>query len=66
MNDELKWQPYPEALSKYSAPNFDECFGYTSLLGLGGAEKVENLKKRENGRPVCFLILHFGVFPNFP
>ncbi|MFP7168917.1 T6SS immunity protein Tdi1 domain-containing protein [Terribacillus sp. 7520-G] len=45
MNDELMWQPYPEAISKYSAPNYDECFGYTPLLGLGGAEKVENLKK---------------------
>ncbi len=45
MNDELMWQPYPEAISKYSAPNYDECFGYTPLLGLGGVEKVENLKK---------------------
>lgn len=45
MNDELMWQPYPEAISKYSATNYDECFGYTPLLGLGGAEKVENLKK---------------------
>ncbi|MRX74022.1 DUF1851 domain-containing protein [Bacillus lacus] len=45
MNDELKWQPYPEAINKYSAPDYDECFGYTPLLGLGGAERVENLKK---------------------
>lgn len=45
MNDELMWQPYHEAISKYSAPKYDECFGYTPLLGLGGAEKVENLKK---------------------
>ena len=27
---------------------FDECFGYVPLLGLGGAKKVENLKKSEN------------------
>ncbi|MEC2072513.1 T6SS immunity protein Tdi1 domain-containing protein [Alkalihalophilus marmarensis] len=45
MNDELKWQPYPEAINKYSYPNYDECIGYTPLLGLGGSEKVENLKK---------------------
>lgn len=45
MDDELKWQPYPEAISEYSAPDYDECFAYTPLLGLGGAEKVENLKK---------------------
>ncbi|MGX1194608.1 T6SS immunity protein Tdi1 domain-containing protein [Metabacillus sp. SLBN-84] len=45
MNDELMWQPYPDAISRYGAPNYDECFGYTPLLGLGGSEKVENLKK---------------------
>lgn len=45
MNDELMWQPYPEAINKYGTPNFDECFGYTPLLGLGGSESVENLKK---------------------
>jgi hypothetical protein len=41
----LEWLPYPEALEKYKAPEYDECFGYTPLLGLGGTEKVENLKK---------------------
>lgn len=41
----LDWKPYSEALEKYGEPAFDECFGYTPLLGLGGAEKVENLKK---------------------
>ncbi|MDG5471427.1 DUF1851 domain-containing protein [Jeotgalibacillus sp. ET6] len=45
MKDELMCQPYHEAIRKYDAPNYDECFGYTPLLGLGGAEKVENLKK---------------------
>lgn len=43
MDDELMWQPYPRAISKYGSPNYDECFGYTPLLGLGGTEKVENL-----------------------
>lgn len=41
----LDWLPYPEAMKKYKEPEYDECFGYTPLLGLGGAEKVENLKK---------------------
>jgi hypothetical protein len=45
LNDELKWQPFPEAINKYSAPSYDECFGYTPLLGLGGEEKVANVKK---------------------
>ncbi|MFA9457723.1 T6SS immunity protein Tdi1 domain-containing protein [Halalkalibacter sp. AB-rgal2] len=41
----LKWRPYPEAVEKHGEVSYDECFGYTPLLGLGGAEKVENLKK---------------------
>lgn len=41
----LDWLPYPEAIEKYKEPEYDECFGYTPLIGLGGAEKVENLKK---------------------
>ncbi|AWD89402.1 MULTISPECIES: T6SS immunity protein Tdi1 domain-containing protein [Bacillus] len=45
MNDELMWEPYPEASRIYGKPDYDECFGYTPLLGLGGSEKVENLEK---------------------
>lgn len=41
----LDWSPYAEAVEQYSLPEYNECFGYTPLLGLGGAEKVENLKK---------------------
>mgnify|MGYP006373279059 FL=1 len=44
-DEDLSWQPYPEALKQYGELDYDECFGYTPLLGLGGAEKVENLKK---------------------
>ena len=45
MNDELMWQPYSEAISKFGPPDYDKCFGYSPLLGLGGAEKINNLKK---------------------
>ncbi|MGC4378115.1 T6SS immunity protein Tdi1 domain-containing protein [Fictibacillus sp. Mic-4] len=41
----LDWNPYTDAVEKYGKPKFDECFGYVLLLGLGGVEKVENLKK---------------------
>lgn len=41
----LDWLPYPAAVEKFTEPAYEECFGYTPLLGLGGAEKVENLKK---------------------
>ncbi|WP_152846709.1 T6SS immunity protein Tdi1 domain-containing protein [Bacillus paralicheniformis] len=45
LDEELDWNPYPEAIKRYGEPSFDECFGYVPLLGLGGAEKVENMKK---------------------
>lgn len=41
----LDWQPYPLAVKLYGEPAYDECFGYSPFLGLGGSEKVENLKK---------------------
>ncbi|EEL70147.1 T6SS immunity protein Tdi1 domain-containing protein [Bacillus mycoides] len=41
----LGWLPYPEVIKQYNEPEYEECFGYTPLLGLGGEEKVENLKK---------------------
>jgi hypothetical protein len=36
---------YAEAIEKNGYIEYDECFGYVPLLGLGGPEKVENLKK---------------------
>lgn len=44
-DEDLSWQPYPEAVEQYSELEYNQCFGYTPLIGLGGAEKVENLKK---------------------
>ncbi|MBC1458182.1 T6SS immunity protein Tdi1 domain-containing protein [Listeria newyorkensis] len=41
----LDWAPYEEAIKLYGEPDYDECFGYTPLLGLGGPEKVDNLEK---------------------
>lgn len=35
---------YEKAISVYGSLNYDECFGYVPLLGLGGKETVENLK----------------------
>ena len=34
-----------QAVKKYGVPAYDECFGFVPLLGLGGAEKVENMEK---------------------
>lgn len=36
---------YKEAIDKYGKLEYDECFGYTPILGMGGTESVENLKK---------------------
>ncbi|MBC2048191.1 T6SS immunity protein Tdi1 domain-containing protein [Listeria booriae] len=41
----LEWYPYQEAKEKNGTPAYEECFGYVPLLALGGAEKVDNLKK---------------------
>lgn len=45
LHEELDWYPYQQAVERYGEPAFDECYGYVPLLGLGGAEKVENLKR---------------------
>lgn len=45
VEDILDNSQYNQAVVNYGALNFDECFGYVPLLGLGGSEKVENLKK---------------------
>lgn len=44
-DEDLSWQHYPEALKQQNELKYDACFGYTPLLGLGGSEKVDNLKK---------------------
>ncbi|WBW97140.1 T6SS immunity protein Tdi1 domain-containing protein [Oceanirhabdus sp. W0125-5] len=54
----LDWLPYPEAIEMNGKPAYDECFGYTPLLGLGGLEKVENLKKMK-------LKEHIGMITQF-
>ena len=32
-DEDLSWQPYPEALKQYGELDYDECFGYTRILG---------------------------------
>jgi len=45
LREELDWFPYQQVVKSYGEPAFDECYGYVPLLGLGGAEKVENMKR---------------------
>ncbi|MFL0253345.1 T6SS immunity protein Tdi1 domain-containing protein [Clostridium neuense] len=45
LDEDLEWKPYLEAINDYGKLDYEECFGYVPLLGLGGSEKVENLKK---------------------
>lgn len=41
----LDWEQYLEVIKQQEVPEYEECFGYVPLLGLGGAEKVQNLQK---------------------
>ncbi|KEZ53656.1 T6SS immunity protein Tdi1 domain-containing protein [Metabacillus indicus] len=56
----LNWIPYPAAVKKWGAPPYDECFGYTPLLGLGGANKAENLKKVKLKEHIRIIALTVG------
>ena len=35
---------YPAAQKRFGTPGFDECFGYSPLLAMGGSESLENIK----------------------
>ena len=41
----LSMRKYNAAEKKYGPLAYDECFGYVPLLGLGGRETVNNLRK---------------------
>lgn len=41
----FEFSRYHEAVKLLGKIEYDECFGYVPLLGLGGSEKVQNLKK---------------------
>lgn len=43
--EDFDWNQYLEVIKIKGIPEYDECFGYVPLLGLGGTEKVENLQK---------------------
>lgn len=58
LTKKLDWNPYSEAVTQYGTPAYDECFGYVPLLGLGGTESVEKLKKVK-------LIEHIQIITHF-
>ena len=39
-----EWQPYPEARNRDGVPDFEQCYGYVPLLGLGGSPDPGNLQ----------------------
>lgn len=45
INEYFSVDQYNEAVAKWGELEYDQCFGYVPLLGLGGSEKVENLDK---------------------
>ena len=44
-DDFFELSRYEKAVAKWGELGYDECFGYTPLLGLGGSRKVANLQK---------------------
>lgn len=45
LRDNLNDKNYLAAKERLGVPQYDECYGFVPLLGLGGAEKEENLQK---------------------
>lgn len=45
LDEMLDYINYDEAIKLYGNLNYDECFSYKPLLGLGGIEKPQNLAK---------------------
>ena len=45
LEEELDNKNFPEISKKSGILSYDECYGYFPLIGMGGSEKVENLKK---------------------
>ena len=45
LNNRLKKKKYDKALEQYGSLEYDECFGYVPLLGMGGKESIKNIQK---------------------
>ncbi len=51
---------YLIAKETLGVPQYDECFGYVPLPGLGGAEKVEHLQKVKIKEHISIIAQSFG------
>ncbi|MBR1737464.1 MAG: DUF1851 domain-containing protein, partial [Firmicutes bacterium] len=51
---------YKEAVRRLGDLEYDECFGYVPLLGAGGEEKIENLKKVKIKEHIELIYQMFG------
>jgi hypothetical protein len=45
LNQDLGMNHYLKGVNLLGTPDYDECFGYTPLLGAGGKEKPENMSR---------------------
>lgn len=61
LDKELNYHPYPKVVEKYGRPAYDECFGFVPLLGLGGEEKIQNLKKVKLNEHVYMITQFMGL-----
>ena len=55
---ELAW--YQEAIQALGRLQFNECFGYAPLLGLGGSRRAEHLRKYKLQEHIAFIAQAVG------
>jgi hypothetical protein len=58
----LFWKHYPKAIEMHGSLDYDECFGYVPLLGLGGSEQVKNLQKVKIKEQIMLITELLGPF----
>lgn len=60
----FEFSRYYEAVKLLGKIEYDECFGYVPLLGLGGSEKIQNLQKvkiREHIELISYMVGKIGM-----
>ena len=57
----LELARYREAVQALGPLQFDECFGYAPLLGLGGSRRLERLRKYKLREHIAFIAQAVGT-----
>jgi len=60
LEKELDNKNFPDAKKKLGELSYDECYGYFPLIGMGGSEKAENIKKVKLKEYISIVAQSFG------